>query len=172
MTYYLLWLIDSTEHYARQHSGILANAVQQELLKLNKYQLHIKTAILLFISTVLDPGLKLNYFKEHGYPYTSVRIIKNTIISYLFQHYDARHSEEHSSDSDDELYSHMFKQSRIEKSSSELENYLTFPLLHRKDNHLEYWKSQIEQFPCLSRMAKDFLSFQSTLLSVERRMAS
>lgn len=162
------WLINSVENFAAQHTGSLANAARMGLLKLKKYELDVDTAIIPFISTVLHPALKLNYYKEHGYSTSQIRAIKKAITEYFQEHYESDNSNENNTDSDDDLHAHMFKRSRIEKTSSELEKYLNLPLTHRTVQPLDYWQSQADQFHCLSRMARDFLPIQSASVSVER----
>lgn len=70
--------------------------------------------------------------------------------------------------SDDEFHVHMYKRSRVESTSSKLMKYWNLPLTSRKIDLVTYWKSQTQEFPCLSMMARDILAVQSSSVCVER----
>lgn len=164
----LNWLIDSVKEFARQHSGTSRHAAQGALAKLNKYKLKVDECIIPFIATILHPALKLNYFKEQGYASSEIREIKKAVSEYFTTNYETlQQNVEDDSTSGDELYEHMFKRSRIEKTTSELMKYLNLPLANRKVDALDYWKAQSKEFPYLSLMARDILSAQSASTSVE-----
>lgn len=165
----LNWIIDSVHDFANRHTGTLRNAAQGALLKLKKYEVKIDKSIIPFIATVLHPGLKMEYFKEHKYPAVEIREIKKAITNYFVENYENNEDyDEPEATFDDELHEHMFKRSRREKTSSELLKYLSLPLADRKVQPLDYWKSQTQQFPRLCMMARDVLPAQAASTCVER----
>lgn len=149
---------------------VLANAAQKGLLKLEKYELDINEAILPFIAVILHPGLKCEYFVEHKYPNSTIRDIKRKVSEYFTEHYKAVVDEESSDSDEDELMAYMFKKSKSDKISSELDKYLKLPRLDRKlcPTPLEYWKGQKVMFPLLSKMAMDIFAVQPSSVAVER----
>lgn len=162
------WLVDSVEEFKRRNSD-LRHAADAALLKLKKYEVNINECIIPFIATVLHPALKLAYFKEHAYSNTDIREIKKAVADYFTANYeDTEDNDETQLSSEDEFHAHMFKRSRIERTSSELLKYLNLPLTSPKVNPIEFWKSQTQQFPRLSLMARDIFSAQAASTSVER----
>lgn len=159
----LNWIMKSVEDFAKRQTGALHYAALGALSKLKKYEVRVDQSIILFVATVLHPALKLNYFKESGYRAAEIREIKKAVSDYFTKNYETNENDDEEEQlSDDELHAHMFKRSRIERTSSELMKYLGLPLASRKTSPLEYWKSQVQQFPRLSMMARDVLSAAST----------
>lgn len=169
----LNWMIDSVQEFADKHTDTLRHAAQGAVLKLKKYEVNIDECIIPFIATILHPALKLNYFKEHGYSTSEVREIKKAVFEYFTTNYEniEDFNDNVSDVSVDDLHVHIFKRSRIDKTSSEFQKYLTLPLVSRKVDPLDYWKSQAQQFPYLSNMARDVLAAQSSSTCVERDFA-
>ena len=52
--------------------------------------------------------------------------------------------------------------------SEELNRYLELPCAHRNTNIALWWKTHSENFPNLSKMARDFFSMQATSVPCER----
>lgn len=164
------WLLSSLEDYCEQNTGSLSEASYISLEKLRKYEIDIEVSILPFIGTFLNPALKLNYFKEY-YSSSEFRDIRTQISKYFSENYEPvlqRNKRKSNDDLDDELHAHMFKRSKVEKVSSELQKYISLPLQQTKVDSLQYWKSRVDEFPNLSRMARDFFPIQSGSVSVER----
>lgn len=61
----------------------------------------------------------------------------------------------------------LFKKRRTEKID-ELQLYLSLPTADETVNSLEWWKSNINQFPYLSKMACDYLSIPATSVASEQ----
>ncbi len=168
------WLIDVLTSYVHDESGVLAEAANAGLQKLLKYEPTIECSKLPYIATFLNPSLKLNYFSEHHYSLEDVNGIKETISQYFVEKYERNDATPQldavGTDSTvDELYAHMYKRTREDPVSTEIERYLSLPLSAPKSNDLlMYWKSQECELPLLSRMARDFLSIQCTSVPVER----
>lgn len=170
----LNWLISSMDDYTENNTGSLSDASYMALLKLRKYELSIESSKLPFIATFLNPAVKMNYFKEY-YSTSELRDIRTQISNYFSKNYE--HPEQNSkrkiSDvepdiDEDELDAHMFKRSKVEKMSTELQKYIALPLQHERVDSLQYWKSRENEFPHMSQMARDFLAIQSGSVCVER----
>lgn len=163
------WIIESVEKFSNKYTGALRNAALGALAKLKKYEVTVDKCIIPFVATVLHPALKLTYFKEHGYSTSDVREIKKAVSDYFSANYENVSSDiDDQTSSEDELRAHMFKRPRIDKTSSEFLKYLNLPLANRKVDPLMYWKSQIQEFPRLSVMARDIFAVQSASTCVER----
>lgn len=103
----------------------------------------------------------------------SINEIKRVVSHYFAAKYECTianaHEEEEENTVEDDLYAHIYKRSRKHPVSTEIERYLSFPLsAPRANDLLIYWKSQQEELPLLSRMARDFLCIQATSVPVER----
>lgn len=150
----------------------LIRAAEAGLKKLQKYKAIIDGSKIPFIATFLNPALKLNYFKEHSYSNSKIRQIKNMISDYLTDNYEheVEQEEEDEHEIEDELFTHMYKRSKVDRISSEIQKYLNRPLESPKVGPLEYWRSTSVQqnFPKLSKMARDILPIQSASVAVER----
>lgn len=124
------WLIISLKGIVRGLTS-LVHAAKAGLRKLEKYEEIIYSSKIPFIATFLNPALKLNYFKEHKYPNSKIREVKNMISEYFSENYDNDESETDDVDNervDDELYTHMYKRSKVDTISSEIQKYLNLPL--------------------------------------------
>lgn len=167
------WLAESLEEYIENNSGSLAHAAEAGLTKLKKYEFNVRTSKLPFIATFLNPACKMNYFKEF-YSTTATREIRQQIIEYFSRKYEGptpslkRSIDEVDEGDEDELYAHMFKRTKVEKLSSEMQKYISLPLSNKKVDPIQFWKSQADEFPNMSRMARDFLPLQGGSVSVER----
>lgn len=165
------WIVECLNEFAGRHNGVLRNAALGALTKMKKYEPTVDKCIIPFVATVLHPALKLTYFKEHGYSAAKIRDIKKAVAEYFTREYEAIEDgdvQEDQVSSDDELRSHMFKRSRIEKTSSEFVKYVSLPLANRKIDPIVYWKSQASEFPRLTMMARDIFAVQSASTGVER----
>lgn len=110
------WLIVSLQSIVRGPAS-LVHAAKAGLQKLQKYEEIIYSSNIPFIATFLNPALKLNYFKEHKYPNSKVREVKNMISDYFSENYDSESESQDAEsvdreDEDDELYMHMYKRAK------------------------------------------------------------
>lgn len=62
----------------------------------------------------------------------------------------------------------MYKRSKTNREPKEFQKYLNHPLSNAKVDLLDYWRSQKDEFPNLSKMAQDYLSIQGGSVPVER----
>jgi hAT family C-terminal dimerisation region len=168
------WLMDSIDDFKKNNEGSLQNAAAVARQKLMKYLPTIQTSPVTFIATILDPKLKLNYFKEQKYSNRDLKKIKDTFSSAFKSHYelmDSSHSEQSSDESGDEFLSHMTKRSKKESHANELTIYFQGPLAYKKCKILDWWQSKESELPGLSKMAKDYLAIPSSSVGVERTFA-
>lgn len=169
----LNWLLESLKSFIESNPGTLAEAVDIGLEKLKKYEaeLQITKSKIPYIGVFLNPSLKMSYFKEHGYGKPMMKEIQKSISETFEQMYvsqtTSQTEETEKDDSNDEFYEHMHKRSS-NKEPKEFQKYLQFPLSAPKVNVLEYWRSQTEEFPNISHMARDYLAVQSGAVAVER----
>lgn len=123
------WLIVSLKGIVKGPTS-LVHAAKAGLAKLQKYRSKIYESKIPFIATFLNPALKLNYFKEHNYPASKIRQVKQMISDFFSENYDESESEDQDTtndeNEDDELYLHMYKRS-VDKISSEVQKYLNLP---------------------------------------------
>lgn len=138
------WLIVSIKGISRGPASTLAHAAELGLKKLQKYYEIIYDSKIPYIATFLNPALKINSFKEHKYPNYKVREIKNMISAFFSDNYDNNEVEleekENAEDEVDELYAHMYKRSKVDQISTEIQKYLNLPLEPPKTSPLEYWR--------------------------------
>lgn len=170
----LNWLLESVESFIGKNSGSLAHAAQVGLEKLKKYEeeIKIRNAKLPYVAMFLNPALKMSYFKEHDYTKPEIRQIQKTICEVFEENYERDNTntidEKVEEEPKDEFFDFMFKRAKANKEPKEFQKYLNFPLSSAKVDVIEYWRSQKEDFPSLSVMARDYLAIQSSSVAVER----
>lgn len=165
------WIVQSVESFIRDNPGPLASAADAGLLKLKKYEeeFQLSECKTIYIGVFLNPALKLNYFKEHGYTKAQIKDIQKVICEELEKNYGSEISDTgDNEDEPDEFLSHMYKRSRSSREPKEFQKYLNHPLSNAKVDLLAYWRSQKDEFPKLSKMAQDYLSVQGGSVPVER----
>lgn len=170
----LNWLIESVESFISENPGPLADAAQIGLTKLSKYeeQIDMENSTIPYVAMFLNPALKMSYFKEHDFTKARIRDIQKSICENFEKNYgkcttniiDDKPEEEQK----DEFFEHMFKRAKTNKEPKEFQKYMNFPLSSAKVDLLDYWRSQKEDFPGLSAMARDYLAVQSSSVAVER----
>lgn len=166
------WIVQSVESFIRENPGPLASAANAGLLKLKKYQdeFQLSECKTIYIAVFLNPALKLNYFKEHGYSKAHIKDIQKAICEVLENNYGSEACDAVDNDNEsepDEFFSHMFKR-KSSREPKEFQKYLNHPLSNTKVDVLDYWRSQKDEFPKLSRMAQDYLAIQGSSVPVER----
>ena len=96
----------------------------------------------MIFSIVLDPWLKLSYYRDHGWERQFVEAAKKQIndlynTQYAPTRVDVSVSQEESLD--DALLQHIYKRRRVE-NVNELDQYLKAPLAPAKIDVLQWWK--------------------------------
>lgn len=165
------WLLDSLRTFIRNNPGHLADAVEIGLEKLEKYEreLNIQKSMIPYAAVLLNPSLKLSYFREHKF--RNVKEIKTKICEIFERDYETGADNTDCNapkDSEDEFFAHMYKRAKVTKAGKEFEKYLQFPLSSSKIDCLDFWRSQVAEFPNLAKMARDILPVQSSSVPVER----
>ena len=98
--------------------------------------------ILIIFAIVLDPRLKLEYFKNHSWEQRYIDAAKNHIVRVYKERYapnDCGSSVQHDI-LEDSFLLHIYKRRRIE-NENELDQYLKAPLLLSvKTDILQWWK--------------------------------
>lgn len=170
----LNWLRESLEQFISDNPGAIGEAAEKGLQKLNKYEaeLSIKSSVIPYVGTFLNPALKMNYFKEHSNNRTYQKDVQKR-ISELFERDYANSESVGAADTPveeapDEFFVHMFKRGKTNKTLKEFQQYLSSPLSGVKVNVLDFWRAQQNELPHLSNMARDYLAVQSSSVSVER----
>lgn len=167
----LNWLLESLESFIDANTGVLREAAQIGLNKLKKYEneLRVDLSKLPYVAVFLNPSLKMSYFKEHDYNKTAIRDIQKTICGLFEKTYanEATNKNDEAEEPLDEFFDFMHKRA-TNKEPKEFQKYLHFPLSAPKVKVLEYWRSQKDEFPNLSNMARDYLGSQGSSVAVER----
>lgn len=173
----LSWLCESLQHFISDNPGPMAEAADNGLLKLKKYEteLSIKSSVIPYVGTFLNPALKLNYFKEHSNNKTYQKEIQKTIAELFEKDYANTERvddvETPVEEEPDEFFLYMFKRGKTSKQPKEFQQYSSSPLSGVKVNVLDFWRAQQNELPHLSNMARDYLGVQSSSVSVERDFA-
>jgi hypothetical protein len=91
---------------------------------------------------VLDPRLKLNYYKENNWERKYINSAQKLIYNIYQAEYASNNSEVNSSenDSEDDLTTHIYKRRHISNSSNELDLYFKDPSAKEKTDVLLWWK--------------------------------
>ena len=124
------------------------------------------------IAVILDPRLKVDYYKANGWEPELIAHAKNSLVQAVKKYGTATPQSDQTDivaqdeSTDDEMFRRIKKQ-RVEKRS-EMGRYLTKPVADRNVNILEWWKYHADKFPCLARIARDYLAIPATSVPCER----
>lgn len=167
----LNWLLESLESFI-DNPGPMGEAAGIGLQKLKKYDeaLQIKKSQIPYVAIFLNPALKMNYFKEHAYSKISIKEIQKSISELFEKVYEEGESTADipEEETPDEFFTHMFKRSKSSNKPKEFQKYLNSPLSDPKVDILDFWRSQKDELPKLTKMARDYLGAQTGSVSVER----
>jgi len=167
-------LIDACEDFANRHTRIemLREAVDAAKQKLLTYYAKADAAVYP-IATIIDPRIKMAYYKREGWEEEWMREAK-TAIKGAFSSYDdatmAQREEVQPMEAlENEFVTRAYKHQCVRRRN-ELEDYLGegeaghFP----EFDALQWWRGNSINYPCLSRMARDYLAVPSTSAPAER----
>jgi hypothetical protein len=152
-------------------SSSVQDAAKAAFVKLNKY--YNISSELCTIATVLDPRLKLNFYKaDVG---TSAEDPKE-ILSYVKSFYDRDYgvhegtSRNPSPTKKLDIFQSIYKTPTTSNNRSEFDIYMSEAVVdnYPKFKVLDYWKNNSDRFPNLSRMARDYLAVPGTSTPSER----
>jgi len=95
--------------------------------------------ILLIFFLVLDPRLKLQYYKDHNWEIEFIDIALEDIESLYKSNYAPAESVQDSvEDSSNDLLNHIYKRRCI--NDNELVQYLEIPIVSKETDILQWWK--------------------------------
>ncbi|GBC44362.2 ribonuclease H-like domain-containing protein [Rhizophagus irregularis DAOM 181602=DAOM 197198] len=147
---------------------IVKKAAKKCKVKLLEY--YNKTNDTYLISTILDPRLKLKYYKDHNWEETLVNTIYQKFVNIYNKFYASTKPEVLNNTSEikgKSVMSRVFKQRNIEYID-EIQTYLSLSLMNKETDPLEWWKVNESQFPHLSQMARDYLPIPATSVPSEQ----
>jgi hypothetical protein len=152
-------------------SSSAEDAAKAAFAKLNKY--YDISSELCTIATVLDPRLKLNFYKADLE--TSAEDPKQ-ILSYVKSFYDRDYgihegaSRNPSPTKKPDIFQSIYKTPVTSTNRSEFDIYISEAVVdnYPKFKVLDYWKINSERFSNLSRMARDYLAVPGTSTPSER----
>ncbi|CAB4400350.1 unnamed protein product [Rhizophagus irregularis] len=133
-----------------------------------------KTNDTYLISTILDPRLKLKYYKDHNWEETLVNTIYQKFVNIYNKFYASTKPEVLNNTSEikeKSVMSRVFKRRNIEYID-EIQTYLSLSLMNEETDPLEWWKVNESQFPHLSQMARDYLPIPATSVPSEQSFSS
>ncbi|CAB4377036.1 unnamed protein product [Rhizophagus irregularis] len=151
---------------------IVKKAAKKCKVKLLEY--YNKTNDTYLISTILDPRLKLKYYKDHNWEETLVNTIYQKFVNIYNKFYASTKPEVLNNTSEikeKSVMSRVFKRRNIEYID-EIQTYLSLSLMNEETDPLEWWKVNESQFPHLSQMARDYLPIPATSVPSEQSFSS
>lgn len=107
-----------------------------------QYQLYYHLIFSYCFFLVLDPRLKLTYHKNNNWEDKYIKEAREA-ISKLYQDQYApviNDAAENDENSDDDLYSHIYKKRRLSSNENELDLYLGTPIVPGEVDILKWWK--------------------------------
>ena len=156
----------------------LMAAMEAARAKLVKY--YSKTwAGMYAVALILDPSSKMEYYEDNGWCRGAVAHAKNALLEVIDKYGKTPGAAAVSQPSQasgvvdfrkadlDELRAEKKKRRRVEKES-ELERYLKADTVDTSTDILQWWKQNAEAYPCLARIARDYLAIPATSAPAER----
>jgi hAT family C-terminal dimerisation region/Domain of unknown function (DUF4413) len=133
------------------------------------------------IAVILDPRWKMRYYRANEWEPELIAHAKNSLVQAMEAYGTAaemplipQSSQASQADRPEDLFEEMkvewnkkAKQPRVEKES-ELERYLATPIIDFDDDILVWWKQWAHEYPCLARIARDYLAIPATSAPAER----
>ncbi|CAB4375503.1 unnamed protein product [Rhizophagus irregularis] len=150
----------------------LRSAIKKGYEKLQIYYSKTDESIVYPIATILDPRIKLKYYKqqewEEEYINKAIKIIKKQ-YNENYQD-DSFNNDLRAQKTDLNNFFSLFEMGDDNDSSNEdeLEEYLRKPAVNFKTDPLQWWKAHEATYPHLAKMARDYLAIPGTSVPVER----
>jgi hypothetical protein len=152
--------------------GALKNAIQAAYDKLCEY--YGKTwADMYAIAVILDPRYKTNYYRLNDWEEDHVAHAKGALLRAV-EAYETD-EEPRSSQADDvvdldpmDQEIHQSSKRRRVEEESEVGSYLAMRTASAGENVLGWWKHHANEYPCLARIARDYLAIPATSVPAER----
>ncbi|CAB4409482.1 unnamed protein product [Rhizophagus irregularis] len=134
---------------------IVKKAICNAMKKLKKYYQYTD-GIIYTISTILDPRLKLTYYKDHNWEEEYIMEARDDIRKLYDTTYVPRINQNIQDEdliADDDLLSHIYKKWHTSRNKSELDLYLESSIVPSEVDLLQWWKMNESQYPHLAAMA-------------------
>ena len=165
-------LIDTLKDFTEERTRIqmLGSAVGVARKKLcDKYAKADAAAYL--ITTIIDPRVKLSYYEQEEWGEEWVREAKSAIKGVFNSYYVPAQREEVEPQEKARSFTAMraYKYRRVSRRN-ELQEYLDSPKADCTPEFdvLQWWHGNSSAYPCLSRVARDYLAVPSTSTPAER----
>lgn len=138
--------------------------------KLREYYAKGGDAAVYPVTTILDPRIKTEYYRENNWEPQWIALAKGT-LERVFRTYDTSAIQSAPSSGHEKLSDgfrmHLNKRQRTTKMD-ELSCYLASPRAEIDTDVLSWWKTNASVYPRLSEMARDYLAIPATGAPVER----
>jgi hypothetical protein len=158
---------------------VLTTAMQAAHDKLCKYYSGT-WASMYAIAVILDPRIKMDYYEADDWEARHVAHSKDSLVQAIEAYGGTAEaavvaapqprqasSAKNLSDEMDEALARKMKRRRAEKKG-ELDKYLTDPTIDIHTDILGWWKYHAAEYPCLARIARDYLAIPATSAPAER----
>jgi len=135
-----------------------------------RYYAKIWAAIMIVL--ILDPRLKMDYCEDNGWEPEDLAHVQGAIQRAVKVYEDAmpRPNQTDTADPRDPMERKIFqsmKRRRVEKES-ETRRYLAALAADIDVDVLKWWKFHAGEYPCLARIARDYLAIPATSVPAER----
>jgi hypothetical protein len=149
----------------------LTDAIQAAHDKLRVYYSDT-WARLYAISVILDPRFKADYYEANAWEPSLVAHSKGALLSAIEEYGAAVPQSDQTgiagcSEFKDKFTTRLMKRRRVQKES-EMDEYLRAPVADSDVDVLEWWKQNSNMYPCLARIARDYLAIPATSVPAER----
>jgi hAT family C-terminal dimerisation region/Domain of unknown function (DUF4413) len=150
---------------------IFRNAIQAAHDKIHDYY-EQTWAGMYAIAVILDPRFKIDYCEVNKWGPWLTAHAKNALVRAVEAYGAAAPPSDHTvvaaqwDPVNQELYQSL-KRRRLEKGG-EMERYLAAPTADTDVDVLEWWKHNAREYPCLARIARDYLAIPATSVPAER----
>jgi hypothetical protein len=131
------------------------------------------------VALILDPSTKMKWYMTRGWDESAVAHAKGSLMDVVEEYgrmpgaamvprpSPARGVAYSLDDDLDDVREQMMKRRCVEEES-ELERYLAAPTINTHADILQWWKQNAQAYPCLARIARDYLAIPATSAPAER----
>ena len=170
------------EEKGRQRAAIIdrCNPAAMEEARAKLVEYYSETwAGMYAVALILDPSSKMEYYEDNDWCRGAVAHAKNALL-HVIEEYGRTPGTTtvpqpspasglaYSLDDDlDDVRERMMKRRCVEKES-ELERYLKADTIDTHADILQWWKQNAKAYPCLARIARDYLAIPATSVPAER----
>jgi hAT family C-terminal dimerisation region len=180
---------DNDEEAGRQRAAIInrCNPAAQHALKAAMEKAHARLieyysntwAGMYAVALILDPSSKMEYYEDNDWCESAVAHAKGSLMDVIEEYGRTPEAatvpqlNQASSVVDfwnadiNDLRAEKRKRRRVEKEG-ELERYLAADTIDTHADILQWWKQNAQAYPCLARIARDYLAIPATSAPAER----